>query len=247
MRHRAAVTGAQRNGGLRSSPSPVASRYAPRRSRPAHGAPTLTHAARLHLANFKQRTTMAEPSGWTLDLTGDGAPVATDIYDAAPLPYCGKPGFCSEHLHVMADHTPVGPVVISLPREAVEGPDYSDMQLAPIYTAAVFHARVRARPMPRRPPCCGGGGGSLDPRAPSVGARFHPGPLHSAAAHVCRPQAAEPQGRGAGHPRRGDGAAGPGRRPVARRQPEQLHRRGRPARVRQPGSARAQLFGAPRA
>jgi len=132
---------------------------------------------------------MAEPSGWTLDLTGDGAPVTSDIYNAAPLPYCGKPGFCSEHLHVMTDHTPVGPVVISLPREAVEGPDYSDMQLAPVYTAAVFHARVRGHLVRRQ--CCKGALTHLHPSA-LCRCSLHPGPIHSATAHLCWPQAAEP-------------------------------------------------------
>ena len=77
-----------------------------------------------------------------VDVTGDGALAASEVAAAAPPPYCACTGFCRDHLHFMADETPVGAVVVSFPRETVEGKELSDQQLAPVYTAAVYHSKV---------------------------------------------------------------------------------------------------------
>ena len=90
-----------------------------------------------------------ESSPWVVDLTGDGARAAVEVATTFPAPYCSCTGFCAEHLHFMAVDTPAGPVVISFPREATEGADLTEHQLTPVYTAAVYHAKVRppsARP-----------------------------------------------------------------------------------------------------
>jgi hypothetical protein len=80
---------------------------------------------------------------WPVDLTGDGATVASELAAALPAAYCASTGFCALHLHFMAEATPVGAVVVSFPRDAVDGPDLAELQLAPVYTAAVTHPKAR--------------------------------------------------------------------------------------------------------